>query len=99
MTCPVETHANDRRLLQRRCPRLGGPVTFEYCETGADKLNPCWKILDCWWEIFDVVTYLKQNFPRDKFEKLSCTQPKPKMKSLLELIAAAKKNTTLDKTD
>lgn len=79
--------------LERRCPRLGGPVTFQYCRTSADDGLPCWKIIDCWWEYFDVVTYLKNDLPEDIFKKIAGARPKPKMQSLLELIQQAKKTT------
>jgi hypothetical protein len=77
--------------LERRCPRLGGPVPFEYCRTSGDDHSICWKILDCWWECVDVVGYLKKSLPEDKFEKLANTKPKPKIVSLVELIEQAKK--------
>jgi len=46
--------------LEIRCPRLGGPVSFEYCRTNGDEMLPCWKIFDCWWERFDVAAFLKK---------------------------------------
>jgi len=45
---------------QRRCPRLGGPVTFLYCRTCGDETMPCFKVLDCWWELFDVVAFFQK---------------------------------------
>jgi hypothetical protein len=35
---------NHINSLKRRCPRLGGPVTFEYCKTAGEKLPQCHKI-------------------------------------------------------
>ena len=55
--------------LERRCPRLGGPVCFEYCMRGETSGQPCFKILDCWWERFDVQHYLKAILPPEQFEK------------------------------
>ena len=78
-------------LLERRCPRLGGPVLFSYCKTSGDNHSICWKIFDCWWESFDVVGYLKKSLPEDKFKNLANSKPKQKIVSLVELIEQAKK--------
>ncbi|MBW1840706.1 MAG: hypothetical protein JRF27_04315 [Deltaproteobacteria bacterium] len=77
--------------LVRRCPRLGGPVSFQYCRTCGDNDLPCWKTFDCWWEYFDVVAYLKKNLDEDTFNRLAATKAKPKVTSLVELIEQAKK--------
>jgi hypothetical protein len=77
--------------LVRRCPRLGNPVPFNYCEVCGDDQQPCFKILDCWWEHFDVVQYLKDHLPEDQFNQLMTARPKPKVSSLIELIEQAKK--------
>ena len=78
--------------LGRRCPRLGGDVVFQYCMQSGEDGGCCFKILDCWWELFDVVTYLQKIIPREKFEKLVDSRPKPKVLSILELIEKAKNN-------
>lgn len=83
--------AESKEDLACRCPRLGGPVTFRYCRSSGDDALPCWKIFDCWWEIFDVATYLKKNLSGDVFNTLINTKPKPKESSLLDLIEQAKK--------
>ena len=77
--------------LVRRCPRLGNPVPFNYCEICDDDQQPCFKILDCWWEHFDVVQYLKDNLSEDQFNRLTEARPKPKVTSLIELIEQARK--------
>ena len=77
--------------LVRRCPRLGNPVPFNYCEICGDDRQPCFKILDCWWEHFDVVQYLKDNLSEDQFNRLADARPKPKVTSLIELIEQARK--------
>jgi hypothetical protein len=66
--------------LERRCPRLGGPVSFGYCRTNGEDGLPC----------FDVVEYLKKSLPEDTFKRLVNAKPKPKMVSLVELIEQAK---------
>lgn len=77
--------------LERRCPRLGGPVPFSYCKKSDEHQQPCFKIVDCWWETFDVVRYLKDNLPEDQFDRLMEARPKPKVASLVELIEKAQK--------
>jgi len=76
--------------LERRCPRLGGPVDFGYCLKDAVAQGPCWKILDCWWERFDVAEYLRQRLGDAAVAKLATAQPKPKVMSLLEQIERAR---------
>jgi len=76
--------------LERRCPRLGGLVSFAYCRTSSEDRSVCWKIFDCWWECFDVVGHLKKSLPEDKFKKLVNAKPKPKIVSIVELIEQAK---------
>ena len=82
---------NTAKKLVRRCPRLGNSVPFQYCKVCGDHRRPCFKILDCWWEHFDVVRYLKDHLPESEFNRLMNTQPKPKVSSLVELIELAKK--------
>ena len=77
--------------FELRCPRLGGPVSFRYCRTNGDGVSACWKIFDCWWEVFDVAGYLNKHLPEDKFNILVNTEPKPKVVSLIELIEQAQK--------
>lgn len=79
---------------ERRCPRLGGPVSFEYCRGCGENKSFCWKVIDCWWEHFDIVAYLKDNLPEDKVAALMDAKPKPKITSLVELIAQAEKRTS-----
>ena len=78
--------------LERRCPRLGGPVSFNYCIKCDDAHQPCFKIIDCWWETFDVVRYLKDHLPEEQFNQLNTAKPRPKIASLVELIDKAKKS-------
>jgi hypothetical protein len=82
---------NTQGSLVRRCPRLGNSVPFDYCEVCGDDQQPCFKILDCWWEHFDVVQYLKDNLTENQFNHLMAARPKPKVTSLIELIEQARK--------
>ena len=78
---------DSEKMLQRRCPRLGGPVTFHYCRTCSGEKKACWKIIDCWWEIFDVQRYLKDTLSEEEYRCLiENRQPKPKVTSLLEIL-------------
>jgi len=54
----------DPRDLDTRCPRLGGTVPFRYCLAPGEP-KPCFKVFDCWWEIFDVSAYLRSHLPGD----------------------------------
>jgi len=72
-----------------RCPRLGGPVSFEYCRYHAAEREPCWKILDCWWESFDVVGLLTRELGKEAVDRLANTRPPPKTQSLMALIQQA----------
>ena len=78
--------------LEMRCPRLGGPVNFHYCQSTASASGPCGKILDCWWQRFDVAGYLKPRLTEREFKALG-RQPASKVTNLIELIEEAKKNT------
>jgi hypothetical protein len=86
-----DTKHKNRDQIERRCPRLGGQVSFGYCRTSSDDHSVCWKILDCWWESFDVVQYLQNSLPEKQFNQLAHAKPRPKIVSLVELIEQAKK--------
>jgi hypothetical protein len=88
---------NSHDELERRCPRLGGPVTFAYCRCGDTGDEPCFKIFDCWWERFDVVSVMRRRLSPEAFERLCQSRPAPKITSLLDVIAQAKARTGKDK--
>jgi hypothetical protein len=56
----------------------------------GEETQPCFKVIDCWWETFDIVRYLQDNLPEDQFNRLMGTRPRPKIASLVELIEKAK---------
>jgi hypothetical protein len=85
--------------MQIRCPRLGGPVPFAYCETTGEAGRPCFKIADCWWQYFDVVGYLKKRLTAEEFNDLLGQRPQPKLSGILDLIRQARQNTASDDTD
>jgi hypothetical protein len=86
-----DRESNNRDQIERRCPRLGGPVSFGYCRRCGDDHSVCWKILDCWWESFEVVAYLQNSLSAEMLSRLVQAKPKPKVVSLVELIEQAKK--------
>ena len=83
----------DILTIERRCPRLGGPVTFGYCRIAARHQAPCFKIFDCWWERFDVVGYFRQRLSKEAFDRLRNAQPQDKTTTLVELIRRARQRT------
>ena len=83
---------NSKDSIERRCPRLGGPVTFQYCRECGDGELPCWKVIDCWWEYFDVVGFFQSILSEKQFKRVLMDRPESKVGSLVELIKRAKKN-------
>ena len=54
--------------------------------------TPCYKILDCWWEVFDVTSYLKDSVPEGAFKGLFEDRRRPdRLNTILELIEKYKK--------
>ena len=84
-----------------RCRRLGHEVAFGYCrqETGG---KPCRLILDCWWERFDVRSFLQANLPEEamaQVEGAGAAPPPSKVLSLVEMIQQAKDRIAVEKPD
>ncbi len=77
---------------QRRCPRLGHILAFSYCRQ-CEGGGPCAKLCDCWWEMFDIRTFVCDNYPDPTRRHLLTARPAPKVNQLLALIAAAKERT------
>ena len=73
----------------RRCPRLGHDIAFAYCREPGEQ-TPCFKVLDCWWEIFDIKAFMEENYSEEILRKIT-SPPKQKTTSLLEMIQAAQK--------
>ena len=76
--------------LQMRCPRLGGEVTFGYCEREGGDL-PCQRIVVCWQPYFPVEAYLRRKLAPRQWDDWSGRKPQDKVVSLIELIEEAKK--------
>jgi hypothetical protein len=82
--------------LEIRCPRLGGEVTFSYCEKEGGDL-PCPRIILCWQPHFPVEDYLKGKLTQTQWDRFSNQAPKHKVTTLVELIEAAKKRKDISK--
>ena len=80
---------DSKNQLEQRCRRLGHIVKFQYCMECGDEELPCNKIVDCWWEYFDIMEYLKNSFSKEDFIRLVSTPAKPKVASLVDLIKQA----------
>jgi hypothetical protein len=79
----------DHDTLLQRCPMLGHEVAFSYCRQPGQE-TPCRKIFDCWWERFDVQTFVADNYS-EEIRNAIIQPPKPKILSLIELIEQARK--------
>lgn len=87
----------DVNALERRCPRLGGDVSFGYCKIGGEGDSPCFKVFDCWWERFDVVAHMQACLSPEAFEALSAHRSPPaKVASLVDLIRRAQERVAQD---
>ena len=86
---------HDQDVLPR-CPRLGHELTFSYCRQES-RGKPCRLILDCWWEQFDVRSFLRAHLPEEtmaEVEQARVSPPPSKVLSLVELIEQAKRGLT-----
>jgi hypothetical protein len=91
---------HDQDVLPR-CRRLGQEVTFSYCrqETGG---QPCRLVLDCWWERFDVRSFLQAHLSVEamaQVERAGTSSPPAKVLSLLDLVQQARERLALDQPD
>jgi hypothetical protein len=84
------SHCDNISKIERRCPRLGGPVTFGYCRMAGQNRTPCFKVFDCWWERFDVVGYFRQRLSPKAFNDLRNARPPDKTGCLVHIIRQAR---------
>ena len=75
-------------ILEIYCRRLGHPVPFRYCRSTVEA-RPCARIADCWFERFDVTSYLREQLSADELARLDAPPP-AKIVSLVDLIEAAR---------
>lgn len=86
MVDPHPKKRNRIEALDLRCPRLGGSVPFAYCLAPGEP-TPCYKILDCWWEVFDVTSYLKTHLPEETLNLLLQDRNRPnRLNTILEIV-------------
>ncbi|MCU0573318.1 MAG: hypothetical protein MUC41_10025 [Syntrophobacteraceae bacterium] len=79
------------RQMLIRCPKLGGEVSFAYCEEEGGPL-PCARMIQCWsWRIPAVERYLRLKLTEEEWERCFGQAPKEKMAALVELIDSARK--------
>ena len=69
------------------CRLLGHHLRFSYCRSCQEGL-PCSRILDCWFEKFDVRKFVEENFSAEEIEQF-LKPPKPKVQTLMTLIQKA----------
>ena len=73
---------------------LGHHVPFSYCrEPGS--ASYCRHIVNCWFERFDVQSYIQEHFTEDEIERVMKPSV-PKMASLFSLIQSAKSGGSRD---
>jgi hypothetical protein len=82
-------HQHDK--LSQRCRRLGSDINFEYCRLHAAQGEPCSSIIQCWWERFDVISFLNEHLNSEQLKALEQPQAKPKITKLMEIIQEAQR--------
>jgi len=85
-------------VLQKEayCSRLGHFVPLRYCLHPAQD-DPCFRIFDCWWQIFDVVSFLRSNLPEEVFTKIASVTCVPnRMEGILNRLSAMKEGGSED---
>ncbi len=80
----------------RRCPRLGHEVTFHYCRT-QEGSSLCGRILDCWWEAFDVRAFVAEHFGPEKVEELLDREHPNKVMSILDIVQQVQQRAARDR--
>ena len=71
------------------CRILGHRLSFSYCRS-CQEGAPCFKILDCWFDKFDVRKFIEENYSAEEIERF-LQPPKPKVQTLMTLIQQAQK--------
>jgi len=75
--------------LAIRCRKLGHEVTFKYCRT-LEGQTICPSIHNCWWERFDIDSWLKENISKKQYNELTNKKPTPKLNKIMEIIHSIK---------
>jgi hypothetical protein len=74
--------------LETRCPKLGHEIRFSYCRLEAGDL-PCSRAIACWQSRIPVVDILQQSMSEEQWVRFRTTEPRDKLSTLLEHLAAA----------
>jgi hypothetical protein len=82
---------NEHDKRSQRCRRLGSEVSFEYCRLHAEQNQVCSSIIQCWWEHFDIVSFLEKYLTKEQLEALQQPVHKPKVTRLMEIIEDAQR--------
>jgi hypothetical protein len=91
---------HDRDVLPR-CRRLGHEIAFGYCRQEAGG-KPCRLIVDCWWEQFDVRSFLRLHLPAEvmaEVELAGTAPPAAKVVSLVDMIQQARHRLAQEQMD
>ena len=88
--CRSEDRSGDPRTLPTHCPRLGGTITLSYCLAPAQEA-PCERILDCWWQVFDIHTFLKENVSEELLSRIGKPPREDRLSLILRTIETLKK--------
>ncbi len=56
------------------CRMLGHVLAFRYCRTMQEGL-PCGRILDCWFELMDIRTFVAENYTRQELRRIFAPSP------------------------
>lgn len=75
---------------QIRCPKLGGPVHFDYCRM-EERGRPCSRALSCWSAHFNVDAYFRMTLSTQEFERCFMSPQRSKVSTIIELIERARK--------
>lgn len=95
-----ENRQQEGAVLSRYCPKLGHPILFSYCMqvrmNEAGEIRPCNKIMDCWWETFDIQKFLQENMPAGIYRELVDQIPQGRGAGLFDAIQQALTNKEKD---
>jgi len=77
------------RELVMRCPRLGGEVSFAYCEQEAGDL-PCRQTIRCWESSFPVESHLRGTLAPASWERFCGQAPRDRIATLIDMVEAVR---------
>jgi len=69
--------------LEMRCPRLGGPVPFDYCRKVAGGL-PCARALLCWAAAFPIRDYMIRVLTEEEWSRAFEQPPRERLDTILD---------------